>query len=725
MVTDTLKRLLLGRLPLVVLVVLLLASVYLMGAATQNSATFERLYTLLLAINIAALVLLVGLILRHLFTLAIQYRRRVPGSRLTTRLVVMFVVLSVAPVSVVYYFAVQFLDRGIDSWFDLRVEQALEDALALSRNALDERLRELLRKTRAMAQELDDIPESITTLRLNELRQRYEIAEITLLTLKGRLLATSSNDPTDLVPSIPNSVIMQQLRQGHDYAALEPIPGSGLNVRTAVVARERMPGAEARVLQVLYPVSDRSGNLADSVQSAFAQYKELGFLRQPLKQSFILTLSLVLLLGLFTAVWAAFFSARRLVAPITDLAGGTRAVASGDYDKRLPLPGNDELGFLVLSFNEMTSRIALARDEARRSQAQLEEQRAYLEAVLARLSSGVLTVGTDGTLRTSNGAASHILGTGLGAFGGRPLAELSAAQPMLLPLVEALAPHLAGSRNDWRAEVTLIGSSGRQLLMCRGSSLPGVGGIEGGHVIVFDDVTALVQAQRDAAWGEVARRLAHEIKNPLTPIQLSAERLRRKYLPKMSAQDAELLDRSTHTIVQQVEAMKEMVRTFSEYAHTPKIELRPLRLHTLVTEVVDLYRADPAIVVSLDLDATLPPIAGDSGRMRQLLHNLIKNAREAVGEEGLHLRVTTRAAGGNGCRLVELVVEDNGPGFPESIRAHLFEPYVTTKVKGTGLGLAIVKKIVEEHGGVLAADNGEGGGARVTIRLPAQGNDEL
>jgi len=720
MVINALKRLACGRTPVVLLIVLLLASVYLMSDATQNSAAFGRLYSLLLAINILALVLLVALILRHLYTLVQQYRRHAPGSRLTARLVVMFVVLAVVPVTVVYYFAVQFLHRGIDSWFDVRVEHALEDSLELGRTALDDRLRELLRKTRLMAEELKATPDTQATLRLNELRQQSEAAEITLLTLKGRIISSSSIDPAKIVPSVPNPAIMLQLRQGRDYAALEPIPGSGLNVRTAVVTGDADPSGEIRVMHALYPISERVSALADSVQSALAQYQKLSFLRRPLKYSFTLTLSLVLLLGLLTAVWAAFSSARRLVAPITDLVEGTRAVAAGDYDKRLPLPGKDELGVLVRSFNEMTRKIAAARDEAERSQRQLEEQRAYLEAVLARLSSGVLTVDINGVLRTYNGAASQILGMDLATACGQPLAELNESHPGLAPLFEALLPYLAGDSGEWRTEVTLFGSGGRQVLMCRGSSLPGVGGIEGGHVIVFDDITALIQAQRDAAWAEVARRLAHEIKNPLTPIQLSAERMRRKYLSKMSPKDAELLDRSTHTIVQQVEAMKEMVKTFSEYAYTPKMQFRPIDLNAVIGEVVELYCGDPALVVHLDLATGLPVLEADSGRLRQLLHNLIKNAREAGVDGPIGLQLTTRCISTDVCDLVELMVEDNGPGIPEAIRAHLFEPYVTTKPKGTGLGLAIVKKIVEEHGGMLWADNGESGGARITIRLPAK-----
>lgn len=719
MFVNALKHITSGPRPIVLLFGLLLASVYLMSGATQNSALFGQLYSVLLAINITALLLLVALILRHLVRLVIAYRQRAPGSRLTVRLVVMFVVLAVAPVSLVYYFAVQFLHRGIDSWFDVRVEQALNDALEMGRTALDGRIRELLRQTRMLSNQLDDLTESATTLRVNDLRSRAEANEMTLLTADGRVISSSSTDPAEIVPTLPNPAILLQLRQGGDYAALEPVRDAGLQIRIAVRVSRSVPSGDHWVLHALYPVPERIGQLAESIQAAFAEYQELSYLRQPLKYSFTLSLSLVLLLSLLTAVWAAFFAARRLVQPIGDLVEGTRAVAAGDYDKRLPLPGRDELGFLVRSFNEMTRKIALARDDATRSQRQAEEQRAYLETVLGHLSSGVLTVDTEGVLRTTNATAGHILGVELAELLGHPLTELAECFPHLAPLVDALLPRLDHAAGAWGAEVVLFGTAGRQVLMCRGSALPGVGEIRaGGHVIVFDDVTALIQAQREAAWAEVARRMAHEIKNPLTPIQLSAERLRHKYLNSMPPEDAELLDRSTHTIVQQVEAMKEMVKTFSDYAHIQRMQPRPLDLNSVVHDVVDLYRADRYLNLRLALADTLPQVEADAGRMRQVLHNLIKNAIEAGAGRPVSVEVTTACVRNQGCTAVELTLTDDGPGIPEELRGRLFEPYVTTKAKGSGLGLAIVKKIIEEHGGMLTVENVEARGARVTVRLP-------
>jgi len=725
MFLDTLRRLTSGPRPVVLLLVLLLASFYLMSGAIQNTALFGRLYSLLLAVNILALLLLIALIGRNLIHLLQQYREHAPGSRLTLRLVVMFVLLALAPVSVVYYFSLQFLHRGIDSWFDLRVEKSLQDALELGRASLDGRLRELLRQTRQAAGELGPVPDSAAALKLNELRQQGEAAEMTLLTLRGHVIASASLDPSAIIPAMPSEAVLQQLRQGLDYARLEPLGEVGMHVRVAITLPAPEPGTEARVLHALFPVAERLSLLADSVQEAYSQYTELAFLRQPLKYSFTLTLSLILLLSLLTAVWAAFFSARRLVAPIRDLAEGTRAVAAGDYDMRLPLPGRDELGFLVRSFNEMTYKIAQSQQAAHHSQRQAEEQRTYLEAVLGRLSSGVLTLDGNGVLHTVNAAAGHILGTALEDTLGQPLQELPGRHPALDQFVEALLPHLNPTEPEWRAELVLFGQKGRQVLMCRGALLPRSEQIGGGHVIVFDDITNLIQAQRDAAWGEVARRLAHEIKNPLTPIQLSAERLRHKYLATMPAADAEVLDRATHTIVQQVETMKEMVKAFSDYARPPQIRLEIVGMNRIVSEVVELYQTEQrTISFDLQLDPRTPAIEADAGRLRQVLHNLIKNALEACGHAGAHITITTHCAEQTGCRYVELRVCDDGPGIPEELLSNLFEPYVTSKPKGTGLGLAIVKKIVEEHGGMIWVENMPDGGACIMIRLPVKAKGE-
>ncbi len=724
-----LKRLLSGFLPILLLLLSLLVSLYSLSTAVEGDGNLKQSYFWLLLLNVAGLVLLVGLIGNNLLRLIRQYRNHVTGSRLTVRLVLIFVILVLVPVSVVYYFSLQFIQRGIDSWFDVRIEQAFEDTLELSRLSLFERKREYLHKSEKIRDQLDRLPAVEHPLMLDEMRRNIDADELDLLTEKARVVAVSFVDSLKVTPWLPDqSVLHQALLQGQ-YIAVEERQDQGLYVRIILpLYRQGDIAAEQYFLQALFPVSGKISQLAESVQSSYGHYRRLAYLREPLKFSFILTLSLVLLLSVLSAIWMAFYFAHRLVAPIRVLAIGTRVVASGDYGKRLPRFANDELGFLVESFNEMTRKIADGQNEVRRSHQLAVQERAYLRTVLASLSSGVLTLDAEGTVTMSNIAAKQILAADLDQCLGKPFEEIARVFPALAPLVEDVFPCLQDKQNDWQHELKLGLSSGRRIIICSGIALPDIDGLPAGHVIVIEDVTMLLQAQRDAAWGEVARRLAHEIKNPLTPIQLSAERLRHKYLPDMAGQDARLLDRSTHTIIQQVEVMKELVKAFSEYARTPRLNLRRQDLKNVIFEVCELYRNDVSgIRFKLDIDESLPEVVFDAGRIRQLLHNLIKNAREAAGSEGSCL-ITLSCHGIRGSDrendLIEIHVADNGPGIPEDMIEQVFEPYVTGKLKGSGLGLPIVKKIVEEHGGRIWVENLEQGGACFIIRLPVQGGSQ-
>jgi len=431
-------------------------------------------------------------------------------------------------------------------------------------------------------------------------------------------------------------------------------------------------------------------------------------------------LTVVLMLSLLSAIYGAFVFSRRLVAPLQDLVAGTRAVAEGDFDTRLPTPTRDEIGFLVSSFNDMTQRLATARREASLSQALVEAERTNVEVILARLSTGVLALESDLRIRTANQASGAILGVDLENRVDDFLPDVAKGQPLLDQFVDVAQVHLNAGETEWREQIVLREEVGRRVLTCACTALPGDESHAAGYVIVFDDITALLQAQRDAAWGEVARRLAHEIKNPLTPIQLSAERMRRKYLDSMSEEDAQILDRATHTIVQQVEAMRDMVNAFSDYARAPDIEIGVFDMDKLVHEVVDLYRAqESGIKIVLTSDPTMPPIEADIGRVRQILHNLLRNATEALENTSKgRIDVHVCAAEFDGVDVVQIKVEDNGPGFKEGALNQVFDPYVTTKPKGTGLGLAIVKKLVEEHIGSIRAFNNTDGGAVISIRLP-------
>ena len=710
-----------GAGPIVALGLILLGSTYLMSNATQDSARFGELYSALLAINAVALIGLGALIARNLYHLLHQARERRPGARLTVRMVIVFVVLSVTPVTIVYYFSLQFLHRGIDSWFDVRIERALDDALDLSRTALGVRMRELLAQTARIASDLEPFTDEQAVGALDDARRLSGASELTLIGANGRIVGSSNTDPTSVVPSRPDDTILLQARGAGDYIGLDDIGDRGLHVQIVMSVPSHETTGEPRLLQALFPVTERMDALADSVESASAKYRELSYLRKPLKLSFTLTLSIVLLVSLFTAVYAAFRSARRMVAPLQDLSEGTKAVAGGDYETQLPSAARDEIGFLVASFNEMTRQLKRAHDETRASQLLVEAQRAYLETVLRRLSTGVLTLGGDRRLVTANHAATEILGVDLDAMIGATLDTLADRHPDLAPLVHNLLERFgqgtAQGQREGREEVGVATPQGRRTLVCSTASLAG----GEGDVIVFDDVTEFIRAQRSAAWSEVARRLAHEIKNPLTPIQLAAERLRHKYLHKVQSIDAAQMDRLTRTIVQQVESMKEMVNAFSDYARTPAMRQVSIDLNALVLDVVELYRtASPAVRFETRLGRPLPAVHADPDRLRQVLHNLLKNAVEACGGgEAPWVRTQTRPGGAHDEAMVELSVHDSGAGFRDDVVDRIFEPYVTSKPKGTGLGLAIAKKIVEEHGGAVSGRNAPGGGARITVLLPA------
>jgi nitrogen fixation/metabolism regulation signal transduction histidine kinase len=705
-----------GLLGLALLLTPLLVSLHLMSSAVQNSATLSRLFVPLLLLNVAGLAILLALIVANLVALVRQYRQRVPGARLTARMVVILAALSLPPVLVVHYYSLQFLRQGIDSWFDVQIDEAMEQVLELSRSSLNLQLRDQLRATERLLPSLPeaaDIP--ALAVQLAELRRLSGATELTLMDRQGVVVASSNVRPADVIPDVPPDAVRQQVRDSGSYVGTMAYGEDGApHVRA--VAADRL--GKRFILQGLFPYNTNLQELGERVQDAYIRYRELAYLRESLKFSFSLTLLLVLLFSFFGALWTAFHSARRLAAPIRDIAEGTRAVADGDYGLQLPEPRTqDEMSSLVGSFNAMTRRLAQARAAEEASRCEVEAQRAYLETVLDRLSSGVMTIDEAQQLRTANAAAAQILRLDLAPYLGGPFAALGQESPQLQQFVDALAAPVRDSTSEWREELTLYGGEGRQVLLCRVSLLPATAG---GHVLVFDDVTTLVKAQRDAAWGEVARRLAHEIKNPLTPIQLSAERLRRKFLGSMAEEEGRVLDRATHTIVQQVEAMKEMVNAFSDYAKPSSLHRAPVRLDALVGDVLELYRgaAGPAHV-AVDLEAPGAWVAADAVRLRQVLHNLVKNALEAVAERpGGAVRVMTRTLEAGDGVFAEVQVSDNGPGFDEANLGQIFEPYVTTKAKGTGLGLAIVKKIIEEHGGMIWAANQSGGGGCMTFRLP-------
>ena len=728
--------------------VCLLISLFMIADTLGNSERFQHLYTFLLFSNIIAVIALLGIIALNVGQLIRQIRRRRFGARLITRLVGLFVTLSVIPVALVYYFSLQFIQQQLDDLFNVNAEQGIESALELGQAALDIQLRNALRQTEFLVKQIHAFGENVIDLHLDDLREQMGAEEITLFGQGDKIITFNSADTANLLPTQLDNKLLLKLNQGQDsYVTLDPITQQGKRYIHTVakyiqpvfktasetigiqslslqhqnilsVEYDEEKGYEEHYVHVLLPLTTRFAELTKNSENAYAAYQTQKYLQGPLKQNFILVLSLVLALSIFSMIWMSFFSARRFVAPLVNLIGATKAVAAGNYEKQLPVAQLDELNFLVNAFNDMTQKISLARDEAKRSQQLAENQRIHLEIILKHMSSGMMALDEHNCLKTANLAANRILELPLTELIDQPLTGLQAQYSTLDTLCTTIKPCIIGLKQEWREEITIMSNTGRKILLCAGTTIPLIdaAGEEShtGHVIVFDDITALVQAQRNAAWSEVARRLAHEIKNPLTPIQLSAERLQHKYLKQDTVQNTDLLERMTHTIIQQVKAMKEMVDAFSDYARISQIHWQTVRLNQLIQEVVDLYQHSQANII-LELDEHIHTMEADKGRLRQLLHNVIKNAIEAS-EQRVQIHLMTHHKLITALEYVELRIEDNGPGIPETLLERVFEPYVTSKTKGTGLGLAIVKKIVEEHGGSIHIENMPG--ACITILLP-------
>jgi nitrogen fixation/metabolism regulation signal transduction histidine kinase len=697
----------------------------LLARSVEDSARFSRVQPWILLINIVGVLALMVLLARKFWQLFRDFRDHVPGSRLTMRTVMVFGGLVIAPLIIVYLFSLDFINRGIDSWFRVEIKQGLTDAVVLSRSALDLRLREQARRTESFARSLRDVQGTALLQRLDDERRSTEANEITVYNLNGQAMAISSNVPLSQQLEPPPPEVALQLASGRAYVSLNPEPEGQYSIETAAPVADTVSGrAGRRYVLIHYDVPKELSALAEAVQHTSSQYGDLSTVREPLKISFRLTLTLVVLLTLLAAIYGAIYSAQRLTRPVQDLIAGTRAVGKGDFGTRLPLPSRDEMGFLVHSFNDMTKRLRRASEEAALNSQAVERERQRLSIILSRLSTGVIVTDRDLTLHSANPSASMILGSNFDGAAGQNLVQLAAGTTRFAAFITELRVRLTAGWDEWREQLTLPAEVGERVLLWACTPLPDEGD-QSGVVIVFDDITALLAVQRDAAWGEVARRLAHEIKNPLTPIQLSADRLRRKLLGSMNAEDAALLERATHTIVQQVDAMKQMVNAFSDYARAPDMRLQHFNLNQLVTEVAELYRLqDPSIEIRLDLDQTLPELEADRGRVRQILANLITNGLEALtGVHGGCVEISTRQQRAEGAASAVICVRDNGPGFRKEMLGRLFDPYVTGKPRGTGLGLAIVKRIVEEHGGRIEAENRPEGGAKILVFLPVSDQD--
>jgi nitrogen fixation/metabolism regulation signal transduction histidine kinase len=675
---------------------------FLLATASGNTTLFAQHYPLLLGLNAALAALLAALVAWQLRELSRKYRARAFGSRLTVRLLFMLALMALAPGALVYTVSVQFLSKSIESWFDVKVDAALEGGISLGQQVIDQMLGELQTKARGIALELADRPANQQVLALGRLRAQAGVQEAVVVNAGGRVLASSSEDVSRLlVPELPTAAALRQARSGRGYAAVDATAGKPLALRVVVPVSGLALADEPRYLQLRQSVPEQFGRSAEAVEAAYRDYRELALSRQGLKHIYIVTLTLALSMALLVGIALAVILANRLSEPLANLAQATQAVARGDFSRPAPVTSRDELGVLTESFNSMTLQLADARRVVEANRMALESAKARLENILANLSAGVLVFDRELAVTISNVGAQAILGTEMDGFAA--------------DMRQQFRVH---GEQAWQLE-TELKRTGKTLLL-RGTPLPQ--DPAGGYVLVFDDISQLIRAQRATAWAEVARRLAHEIKNPLTPIQLSAERMEMKLASRLAPEDAEALARGTRTIVNQVAALKSMVDDFRDYARLPAPVLAPLDLNALVLEVLALYETSNASIVR-KLAPGMPLVRADSAQIRQVLHNLVQNAQDALENrknpnDNPQIEVSTETQGDK----VRLSVSDNGGGIPEELMSRLFEPYVTTKPRGTGLGLAIVKKIVDEHHGELAIENRAARGASITILLPTAGD---
>ncbi|HEX7387063.1 MAG TPA: ATP-binding protein [Castellaniella sp.] len=742
------------RLALLVAAISAMALLALLVWSTGNASRYAQQYDSLLILNGVLAVALISWVTILTVRLLRQIRRRQFGARLTARFALYFTLIGILPGVLIYVLSVQFMSRSIESWFNVRVNSALEAGLNLGRAALDTQLAELNNRAHSMALSLNNASEAEIALRITPLREANQVDEAMVFTSNGRLVAFSSSSFGKLLPDLPPTSVMNQLRVAQGYSKAEADAtgegptSDGLHLRVIIplgTQGDRLGNAalgmngDSRWLQVIRAVPERIARNANQVQQGFRDYQELALSRLGLRKLYGITLTLALILAVFAAVVVALAVSRRLVHPLLTLASGTQAVGGGDYR---PLPESahrDEVGQLTRSFNAMTRQLEEARQLVDRHRRQLEQSNLYLESVLSNLSSGVLVFDKSFHLTLFNQGAQNILHVDLRTIQGRPLETADGALLLAQMIRQAFAAYDAveSTRPYWQQQFEVerheaLDNDTQQhviTLLARGTHLLTNGQSEG-HLVVFDDISEVISANRTVAWGEVARRLAHEIKNPLTPIQLSAERLAMKLADKLQPADAAMLSRATNTIVNQVASLKRMVDDFREYARTPPAQMQAIDLNALLTEVLSLYGWEPGesststngAHFSAQLAPDLPSIQGDPAQLRQVIHNLLANARDAACQQhpagDAEVRVQTRLIRPDAepdHASVRLSVSDNGSGFAPEVLPRVFEPYVTTKATGTGLGLAIVKKIIEEHGAQVDISNRADGGARISI----------
>lgn len=718
-----------------IIVALGLVLLFLLTQATDSRELYERNYARLLVLNIVVAALLLLVISWIVTRLLLRLRRGRFGSRLLVKLAAIFALVGLMPGLMIYVVSYQFVTRSIESWFDVKVEGALDAGLNLGRATLDAMALDLANKTKQAATQISEAPDAMAGLALERIREQLSASDVVLWAASGQVIASVGASRFTINPERP---VAQQLRSartlrvvtqiegldelvltgtGELASGIPAVAGAPMPARIKAIAVVNNPNVgllgEARFLQVTQTIPATVVANAIAVQEANREYQERALARGGLRKMYIGTLTLSLFLAVFGAVLLAALLGNQLAKPLLVLAEGVRQVALGDLTPKAALQGKDELGGLTRSFADMTQQLSDARSAVQTSMSQVDAARANLQTILDNLTAGVIVLDDLGRIQSSNPGATRILRAPLEAYHGQPLGQVPSLETFATDVQAQFANYLGD-----RVDPTVLGSEQWQqsfelhaalpgapdnaiTLIARGAKMPGTEEF----LLVFDDVSQMVSAQRAQAWGEVARRLAHEIKNPLTPIQLSAERLEMKLTGKVGVAEQALLTKSVKTIVDQVDAMKRLVNEFRDYARLPAAELKAVDLNALVNDVLQLYVSENAAVAILtELDVKAPPIQGDAQQLRQVIHNLLQNAQDAH-EGKIEGHVTLKTEFSESSRRVRLSVRDNGTGFPEYILKRAFEPYVTTKVKGTGLGLAVVKKIADEHGARVDISN--------------------
>ena len=722
----------------VAMVVIGLGLLVLMTQATGNRESYNQNYEWLVLVNAVVAGGLLITILWGAVKLLLRLKRGQFGSRLLVKLAGIFALVGVIPGVLIYVVSYQFVSRSIESWFDVKVEAALVAGLNLGRATLDTLSTDLSKQARAAATQLSDVSEVSAGIALEKLREQMGVSDAVLWTVSGRMVASAGQSRFQIRPERPP---LQQLKDARQKGSIEWVEGfdeaipGGDKGRIKVLVLLPQSGLaideDKRLLQVTQDLPPTLVNNALEVQSAYREYQERALAREGLRRMYIGTLTLSLFMAVLGAILLAVVLGNQLARPLLLLALGMRQVASGDLTPKMALQGKDELGGLTRSFADMTQQLLDARTNVQRSLVQLDTARGNLQTILDNLTAGVMVLDVQGVIQSANPGATRILRVPVAAHQGLPLPNL----PGLESFAQGVSEQFALLRLDtdaheldhWQKSFE-IHATGQGLtetavtLLARGAVLP-----DGMRLLVFDDISEIVSAERAQAWGEVARRLAHEIKNPLTPIQLSAERLQRKLKGKLDDLDDAVLHKSVKTIVDQVDAMKRLVNEFRDYARLPSADLKPVQLNALISDLMVLYTNEPSdqvprAPVITTLDPTCPRILGDEQQLRQVIHNLLQNAQDACEVKGVVQQgslVSLRTEWNVSRSRVRLTVTDTGPGFEPNILKRAFEPYVTTKAKGTGLGLAVVKKIADEHAAKIELANviqdGEIKGAQVSL----------